>query len=82
MNTYQLEKKEKEREIKELEKKELHIGKNYKFKRVHGNKDCVKVIDYDNDFVEIKDEQWEKDGDFTHFVPRVKFNADNFRKGV
>ena len=76
MNTYQLEKKDKLKEIKELEKKELHIGKNYKFKRVHGNKDCVKVINYDNDYVQIQD------ANGLHFVPRVKFNADNFRKGV
>ncbi len=76
MQTYQTEKQDKLKEIKELEKKELHIGKNYKFKRVHGNKDCVKVIDYDNDFVQIQD------ANGLHFVPRVKFNADNFRKGV
>ena len=76
MNTYSEEKKELLKDVRELEKKELHIGLGYKFKRVHGDGGCVKVVSYDNDYVHIDD------GNGKHFVPRVQFNSDNFRKGV
>ena len=76
MDTYSKEKKERLKEIRAMEKKELHIGIGYKFKRVHGDTECVKVVSYDDEFVEIAD----RNGN--HFVPRVKFNTDNFRKGV
>ncbi len=74
MKTYQPEIKELNKEVKALERKELQIGKGYKFKRVHGKKDCVKVIGYDNDHVEIQD------SDGTHFVPRCKFTTENFKR--
>ncbi len=63
-------------QIKELEKKQLKIGINYKFSRVHGNKDCVKVVSYDNEYVHIID----KSG-ITHPVELAKFTTDNFLKG-
>ena len=58
-----------------MEKKELHIGVGYKFYRKHGKKNCVKVIGYDDEFVQVDD------GDTKmHFVPRELFNSDNFSK--
>ena len=76
MKTYEIEREQLQKEARALEKKGLKIGLGYKFERTHGNKDCVKVLDYDNDYVKIQD------ANGLHFVPRVKFSADNFRKGV
>ena len=76
MDTFSKEKKEMLKEVRAMEKKELHIGLGYKFKRVHGDGRCVKVVSYDDDHVEIDD------GNGTHYVMRTQFNTDNFRKGA
>ncbi len=76
MDTYTEEKKELLKDVRALEKKELHIGIGYRFKRVHGDCGCVKVVSYDNEFVKIHDVSGE------HYVPRVKFNSDYFKKGA
>ena len=76
MHTHHNEIEELQKEIKTLEKTELKIGINYKFSRLHGNKDCVKVINYDNLHVKIQDVNG------FNFVPLSKFTTQYFKKGV
>ncbi len=63
-------------EIKELEKKQLEIRIGWKFKRKHGNQDCVKVDSYDNEWVNIMD----KSG-IVSPVHLRDFTTDNFKRG-
>ncbi len=63
-------------EIKELEKKQLEIRIGWKFKRKHGNQDCVKVDSYDNEWVNIMDRSG-----IVSPVHLIDFTTDNFKRG-